>query len=246
MSLAGKVAVITGGNTGIGKATALKLAEQGASIVINYLVDPPAADTLVEQIGADRATAVQGDASKLGEIQKLVDAAVAKFGKIDILFANAAVMRMRDLESTTEEEFDLIYSTNVKGPYFLCQKAAPHMPPGSRVILVSTGVCSLSQVPPTYLLYASAKGAIEQMTHVMSKDLARRGILVNAIQPGPIGTDFFYQEKPEAMLKAIQGFSPFNRVGVPEEVANCVSFLCSKESSWVAGHILKINGAMAT
>ncbi|KAB8527813.1 hypothetical protein FH972_025464 [Carpinus fangiana] len=239
MSFTGKVVLITGASKGIGKATALKLGSQGASVVVNYFSDAASADAIVKEIGADRAIAVQADASKISGVEQLVEATVAKFGKIDVLFANAAALAMRDLESTTEADFDRLFNANVKGPYFLCQKAAPHMPPGSKVILVSTGICSFSSVLPPYLLYAATKGAIEQMTHVMSKDLARKGISVNAIAPGPTGTDLFYEGKSEAVLDGIKKFSPFNRFGTPEEQANAVAFLAGPEGSWVAGHILK-------
>ena len=121
MSLAGKVALITGASKGIGRATAQRLASEGASLVINYNTDAASAQALVDEIGQDRALAVQADASKLADIDRLVDAAVAKFGKIDILIPNAGILPMRDLEHTTEEDFDFTYNLMVKGPYFLAQ-----------------------------------------------------------------------------------------------------------------------------
>lgn len=120
-SLAGKIAIITGASKGIGKATALRLAKDGASIVINYSSDAAPADELVKTIGAGRALAIQADVSKVAEIEKLVKQTVDKFGKIDILVANAAIAPNKDLEHTTEEEFDAVMALNVKGPYFLCQ-----------------------------------------------------------------------------------------------------------------------------
>jgi 3-oxoacyl-[acyl-carrier protein] reductase len=121
MSLSGKVVLITGSSKGIGKAAALRVASEGANIVINYLRDPAAANNLVEQIGADRALAVQADASKMTDLDLLVDAAVAKFGKIDVLIPNAGILPLRDFESTTEEDFDRTYNLMVKGPFFLAQ-----------------------------------------------------------------------------------------------------------------------------
>ncbi|KAL4777217.1 hypothetical protein BDW60DRAFT_172381 [Aspergillus nidulans var. acristatus] len=245
MSLAGKVALITGASKGIGKATAQRLASEGANLVINYNSDAASAQALVEEIGQDRALAVQADASKLADIDRLVDAAVAKFGKIDILIPNAGILPMRDLEHTTEEDFDFTYNLMVKGPYFLTQKAAKYIPAGGRIILVSTGVTVLSNIAPAYLLYASAKAAVEQMARVMAKDLARNGILVNCIAPGPTTTGLFLNGKSDQMLKMVAGFSPFNRIGEPEEIANAVYFLCSKDSSWVSGQTLRVNGGMA-
>lgn len=121
MSLSGKVALITGSSQGIGKATALRLASEGAGLVINYRSDSAAANSVVEQIGADRAIAVQADASKLPDLDWLVEATVARFGKIDILIPNAGILVMKDLENTTEEDFDNSHNLMVKGPYFLAQ-----------------------------------------------------------------------------------------------------------------------------
>lgn len=121
MSLSGKVVLITGSSKGIGKAAALRVASEGANVVINYLRDPVAANNLVDQIGADRALAVQADASKLADLDRLVNAAVAQFGKIDVLVPNAGILPLRDLEHTSEEDFDRTYNLMVKGPYFLAQ-----------------------------------------------------------------------------------------------------------------------------
>ncbi|KAI4200367.1 MAG: hypothetical protein LQ346_002377 [Caloplaca aetnensis] len=242
-SLAGKIAIITGASKGIGKATALRLAKDGASIVINYSSDAAPADELVKTIGAGRALAIQADVSKVAEIEKLVKQTVDKFGKIDILVANAAIAPNKDLEHTTEEEFDAVMALNVKGPYFLCQKAAPHMPPGSHVVLLSTSLCMNSAVLPHYLLYTTSKGAVEQMSRVMSKDLARKGIAVNTIAPGPTGTELFYKGKSEEVLKFIAAQSPFNRLGEPEEVADAMAFFCGSDSRWVSGQTLRVNGA---
>ncbi|KAL8930939.1 MAG: hypothetical protein Q9208_000040 [Pyrenodesmia sp. 3 TL-2023] len=242
-SLTGKIAIITGASKGIGKATALRLAKDGASVVVNYSSDATSAEEVVKAIGADRAIAVQADVSKVSGIQKLVNQTVDKFGKIDIVIANAAAAPLKDLEHTAEEDFDAVMALNVKGPYFLCQKAAPHMPPGSHVILVSTSLCINSAVLPHYLLYNTSKGAIEQMTRVMSKDLARKGIAVNAIAPGPTGTELFRKGKSEEMLKFIAAQSPFNRFGEPEEIAGAMAFFCGSDSRWVSGQILQVNGA---
>lgn len=121
MSLSGKVILITGSSKGIGKAAALRVASEGASLVINYLSDAAAANTLVERIGSDRALAVQADVSKIPDLDRLVDAAIAKFGRIDVLILNAGILPMKDLEHTSEVDFDASYNLMVKGPYFLAQ-----------------------------------------------------------------------------------------------------------------------------
>ncbi|OJJ47155.1 hypothetical protein ASPZODRAFT_141910 [Penicilliopsis zonata CBS 506.65] len=245
MSLSGKVIIVTGASRGIGKAIAIRVAAEGAKVVINYLSNSKTADAVVEQIGADRAIAVQADASKITDIDRLVDATVAKFGKIDIVIPNAGILLVRDLEATSEEDFDKAFAVNVKGPYFLTQRAARHMPAGGRVVLISTSVNSASWISAGYLLYASTKGAIDQMTRVMAKDLGRKGILVNAIAPGPTETEMFFEGKSEQLLDSLRKTNPFNRFGQPEEIASAVAFLCGSDSSWVSGQVVRVNGAMA-
>ncbi|KAK9490691.1 hypothetical protein V1508DRAFT_359601 [Lipomyces doorenjongii] len=244
-TLAGKVALITGGSKGIGRATALRLANEGANVVINYSSDAAAADEVVNLIGADRSLAIKADAGNIAELERLVSETVTKFGKIDILVPNAGVMLMKDLETTTEHDFELSMALNVKGPYFLAQKAAPHMAPGSHIIFFSTTLCAASTVTPNYLLYVTTKGAVEQMTRVMSKDLARKGISVNAVAPGPTGTDLFFRGKSEQLLKIIAGFNPQNRIGTPEEIADVVAFLGGNGSRWITGQTVRVNGGMA-
>ncbi|KKA24447.1 Oxidoreductase, short-chain dehydrogenase/reductase family [Rasamsonia emersonii CBS 393.64] len=230
MSLAGRVVLITSASKGIGKAAAQRLAADGASVVVNYLTDAASASALVEQIGPDRALAVQADVSKVDEIRRLVEATVARFGRIDVVIANAGVLPVKDLDSTTEADFDAAFALNVKGPYFLVQQAARHMPAGGRVIFLSTGVTSVSSITPPYLLYAATKGAIEQMTRVVAKDLARKGILVNALAPGPTATELFLRGKSEATLRTVAAFSPFNRIAQPDEMAGTIAFLCGPDT----------------
>ncbi|RGP78794.1 3-oxoacyl-acyl-carrier reductase [Fusarium longipes] len=243
MSLNGKVVLVTGSTKGIGKAVIERVAADGASVVINYSGDGATADEMVNKIGSDRALAVKADVSSIPEIEKLVKATVEKFGKIDCVMANAACAPMNDLESSTEEAFDKAFTLNVKGPYFLVQKAVPHMPRDGRVILVSTGILHNSSVLPRYLLYAASKGPIEQMTRVMAKDLgAKHGITVNCIAPGPTATEMFFQGKSQEMIDMIAGFSPLNRLGTPREIAEVAAFLAGPGSSWVSGQIIGANG----
>ncbi len=177
-SLAGKVAIITGASRGIGAATALQLASLGAKVVINYAASSSAAEELVSKIGKENAIAVKADVSTVAGNEQLVKEAVAWGGRIDILIANAGLLLMKTLEATTEEDFQRTYDLNVKGPYFLVQKAVPYLSEGARVVLMSTTLTGFSSVTPDYLLYCSSKGAIEQMTRIMAKDLAKKKINV--------------------------------------------------------------------
>ncbi|KAI1396375.1 NAD(P)-binding protein [Hypoxylon fuscum] len=245
-SLRGKVAIVTGASKGIGKASVIALARLGATVVINYLSDEQAAqNTLaeVQKAGAGEARLVRADVSTVEGVQSLVKQTVDAYSKIDVLVANAGVLPMKDLEHTTEADFDRTFAINVKGPYFLAQAAVPHMSRGSHIIFVSTTLTVASTVMPGYLLYNSTKGAIEQMTRVISKDVGRKGILVNAVAPGPTGTELFFRGKSEEMLKTIANFNPQGRIGTPEEIAEAVVFLA--HSSWVSGQVLRANGGMA-
>lgn len=253
MSLAGKVILITGASRGIGRATAERVAAEGASVVVNYNSDSKAADEVVSKIGADRALAVQADASKISDIEKLVDAAVARFGRIDVVIPNAGIMDMRTLAQATEADYDRHFNLNVKGALFLVQKAVPHMPSssssgggggGGRVIFMSTGVCTFSLVSPGYLLYAATKGAVDQMVRVLAKDLAPKGITVNAVAPGPTGTDMFLQGKSEQLLDTLRKQNPFGRFGEPEEIASVVAFVAGEESKWISGQTIRVNGGL--
>ena len=243
--LTGKVAIVTGGSKGIGAAACLALAKAGASVVLNYSSDATPANEVVQQIGKDRSLAVKGDASSLTFIEDLVKQTVDKFGRIDIVIPNAAVLPMNNLETTTEAAFDQCFALNVKGPCFLVQKAVPYMSAGSRVILLSTTLTVASTVTANYLLYNASKGAIEQMARVMSKELAPKGIMVNAVAPGPTATELFLKGKPEQMLKAIASLNPQGRLGEPDDIADAIVFLSGEGSRWITGQRIPVNRGMA-
>ena len=126
------------------------------------------------------------------------------------------------------------------------QKAAPHMAAGSHIILLSTTLCHASTVTPNYLLYCATKGSIEQMTKILSKDLARKDISVNCVAPGPTATELFLRGKSEQVLNAVASFNPHNRIGTPEEIADAMVFLGSEASRWITGQIIGVNGGMAS
>jgi 3-oxoacyl-[acyl-carrier protein] reductase len=154
-------------------------------------------------------------------------------------------MPMGTLESADEATFDKVMNLNVKGPLFLVQKAVPHMPltGGGRVIFLSTGLNTASGVSPAYLLYVASKGAVDQLTRALSKDLAKKNITVNAVAPGPTATDLFFEGKPEQVVGMLQAQSPFNRLGTPEEIAEVVTFLAGEGSRWISGQVIRANGA---
>lgn len=245
MSLTGRVALITGASRGIGAAIATLLSSRGASVVINYSRSSAPADALVAKLGPERTHAIKADASQPAECQRLVSEVVARFGRLDVLVLNAGVLPNKDLASTTTEDFDGAFSVNVKGPYFTAQAAAQQLSAGGRIVFFSTTLAVASTVMPNYLLYLATKGAIEQMTRVLAKDLGRKEITVNCVSPGPTGTDMFFEGKSEALIKTMAAWAPPNRIGKPEEIAEVVAFLASPESAWVNGQNIRVNGGLA-
>lgn len=244
-SLSGKVALVTGASRGIGRATALALGKEGATVVVNYVSSADAAADVVKEIGTDRSVAIKADVSKIDDIKRLIQQIVEQYGKIDIIVLNAGLLWQNgSLTNVDEGAFDLIFQTNVKGPFFLIQEAAKHIPDGGRVLLFSSSLTAVSMITPNYLLYVATKGAVEQMTRVMSKDLGKRGITVNTISPGPISTDTYFVGKTEEMVKFQRTFAPANRIGTPEEVADVITFMASDKSQWINGQNIRINGGM--
>ncbi|KAM5541454.1 hypothetical protein V8D89_005008 [Ganoderma adspersum] len=151
-------------------------------------------------------------------------------------------MDNRVLADVDEADYDRHFNTNVKGPLFLIQAAAPHMKAGGKVVLFSTSLTHASVIPPNYLVYAATKGAVEQLVRVLAKDLGARGISVNSVAPGPIDTDLFRKGKTEERISFFAGLHPQKRLGQPEEVSNVVQFLVSDEANWVNGQTIHVNG----
>ncbi|THH26701.1 hypothetical protein EUX98_g7495 [Antrodiella citrinella] len=243
--LAGKVALVTGASRGIGASVARRLAAEGASVVVNYLGNAAAAEQICTDIdaqGPGRAVAIQADVSTVQEGKRLVDATLEEFGKLDILVLNAGLMDLQDLHHITEEQYERHFDVNVKVPLFMAKNAAPQMSSGGRIIFFSTSLTMNTNVPPNYLLYVATKGAIQQITRVLAKDLGTHGITVNCVAPGPTDTDLFRRGKPDALVKQFENGHPMKRIGMPDEMAPVVALLARGESSWVNGQTWFVNG----
>ncbi|GHO63281.1 3-ketoacyl-ACP reductase [Ktedonobacter sp. SOSP1-52] len=238
-----KVVLVTGASRGMGQAFAEAFAANGAKVVINYVHNKDFADTIVQNIqkNGGQALAVQADVSKLSELEALFHAAIEHFGQVDILINNAGIMTTKPLEQITEHDFDQHMAINVKGTYFGCQLASKLMKPGGRIINLSTSI--LGQMVPTYSLYAGTKGAVEQFTRHMSKELAPKGITINAIAPGPTNTELFVADKTEAQIDAFKRMIGFNRLGEVEDIVKVILFMASNESGWISGQTIRVNGA---
>jgi 3-oxoacyl-[acyl-carrier protein] reductase len=240
--LAGKVAIVTGAATGIGKAIAFALGAAGARVVVNHLDTPDLAEAVVAQISRDGgdALAVAADISSRADFEALVSAGFDHFGGWDVLVNNAAVALVKPFGEVTEEEFDHSFQVNVKGTFHGCQLAHERMANGGRIINISSSTTGL--MLPGYGVYDATKGAIEAMTHVISKELGRRAITVNAVSPGATETETYRIGKSEEFLAGLEAMSVFGRLGRPEEIAAVVAFLASDRGHWITAQNVRVNG----
>lgn len=244
--LAGKVAVVTGGSSGIGLATAKRFAAEGAQVFITGRRKKEL-DAAAAEIGPN-ATAVVGDVANLADLDRLYETVRRTEGRIDVLFANAGGGEFVPLGEISEEHFDRTFGSNVKGLLFSVQKALPLMPDGGSVIL-NASVAGSTGIP-AFSVYSASKAAVRSFARSWTSDLKARRIRVNAISPGPIETPIFRSVFPDEKSRdeAKAGFTalvPLGRMGTSEEVAAAALFLASDESSYVTGVELFVDGGMA-
>ncbi len=244
--LQGKVALITGGSSGIGLATAELFHQEGATVIITGR-NQERLDTAVHKVG-NRAVGFRSDTTNLSNIDELFTNVHEQFGKIDILFLNAGVARFLPIEAMTEEGYDQIMNTNVKGLYFSVQKALPLLNSGSSIIL-TTSVANQSGVL-NGSVYGASKAAVRSLARTLSRELIERGIRVNALSPGPVDTPIFdtFGLPAEAVREVKSNFEttiPMKRLGKSDEIAQAALFLAAPESSFVLGFELVVDGGMS-
>jgi NAD(P)-dependent dehydrogenase (short-subunit alcohol dehydrogenase family) len=245
-TLEGKVAVVTGGSTGIGLATAQLFAEEGAFVFITGRRENELQGA-VKQIG-NQVTAVRGDVSNFADLDRLYDSVKREKGRIDILFANAGISGAHgQIGEITEKDFDQMFDINVKGLLFSVQKALPLFVDGGSIILNASVVAS--KVFPGLSVYTATKAAVLSFARNWSIELKSRGIRVNAISPGPIDTPIFKrdgrsEEEDRQMRAGIAATVPLGRMGAPDEIAKAALFLASRQSSFVTGTELLVDGGV--
>jgi 3-oxoacyl-[acyl-carrier protein] reductase len=237
-SLQDKTALVTGGSRGIGRAIAIGLASQGASVVIGYLQNDARAREVVKAISdaGGRAGAIQADLARTTEVTRWFDEAERTVGPFDILVANAAAIVVKPVLDCTEEEYDRIFNTNTRGVFWTLKEAARRLKDGGRIIVTSSGGTKLFF--PGQSLYLGSKGAVEQFVRCLAWELGPRRITVNAISPGPTETDMMQERYRDRAA----GMSPFNRIGDPREVADIAVYLASDAARWVTGQNVGAGG----
>ncbi len=244
--LEGKIALITGGNSGIGLATAKQFVDEGAYVFITGRREQELA-AAVKEIGRN-VTGIQGDVSNLGDLDRLFAQIKLEKGELDIVFANAGVARYAPFGTITEEFYDSIFNINVKGLLFTVQKALPLMPDGASIILNASIVASRGL--PANSVYSATKAAVRSFARTWTTDLKDRRIRVNAVSPGPIATPGLNDlvastGAGEQRLKILSNSVPLGRLGTPNEIAKAVVFLASDDSSYVTGAELFVDGGFA-
>lgn len=242
MKLNGKVAIVTGASRGIGRQVAIQLAQAGAKVVVNYSSSEGKASEVVktiEQSGAE-ATAICADMGKVSEVEALFSETLKKYGRVDILVNNAAIMECKAIMDVTEEMFDRQLAINLKGTYFACQQAMKHMAQGGAIVNFSSSVSGM--MIPTYSVYAATKGAVEQLTRQLAKEFGPKDITINCIAPGQVATDLFLNGKSPELVDSFRRMNAFGRLGEPEDIANVLELLVSDKARWITGQTIRVNG----
>jgi NAD(P)-dependent dehydrogenase (short-subunit alcohol dehydrogenase family) len=243
--LTGKRALITGGDSGIGRAVAIAFAREGADVLISYLPEeePDAQDTarLIEKAGR-KAVAVPGDIRDAAHCQALIDRALSDLGGLDILVNNAAFQMAQPggIAEITDEQFDRVMKTNLYAMFWLCRAAVPHLRPGATIINTASVQAYQSSAP--LLDYATTKGGIVAFTKALAEELAEKGIRVNAVAPGPIWTPLIPSTMPKEKVESFGEDTPLGRKGQPRELAPAYVYFASDDSSYTTGEVLGVTG----
>lgn len=244
MSIQNKTAIVTGGSRGIGAAIATRLGKEGFNVIVNYAGSEAAAEKVAAEIEASggKAVVAQADVVDSAAVKRMFDLAESAFGGVDVLINNAGIMRLDPLAQADDAQVESQIDINLKGPINTMREAAQRLRNGGRIVNLSSSVAALKF--ETYGIYAATKGAVEVLTGILAKEMRGRGVTVNAVAPGPTGTELFLDGKPDAVIEKLSKANPLERLGTPEDIANVVAFLVSPDGGWVNGQVLRANGGM--
>lgn len=245
--LNGKVAVVTGASKGIGASIALKLASEGATVVVNYASDKAGADKVVNEITANngKAIAVQASVSNTEDVQKLFEAAKSTYGSVDILVNNAGIYKFLALEEITADEVNKQFNVNVLGSLLTTKEAVKHFPKNGGSI-INVGSIVSTAPGPNLSIYAGTKGAVDTITKALALELAPKNIRVNVIAPGPVDTEGTHTAgiMGSDMEKTFINSTPLGRIGQPNDIAQVALFLASDDSAWITGEKITASGGL--
>ncbi len=238
------VVLVTGGSRGIGAAISERLAADGCAVVINYAGRRDDAEALAGRLSAQggEALALQADVSDPVGVQRLFDAAEARYGGVDVLVNNAGILEQAPIAQVEDDAFDRLIAINLKGSFNGMREAARRLRDGGRIVNLSTSLVGTKL--ETYGVYAATKAAVETMTAILSKELRGRSITVNAVAPGPTATDLFLEGKSPELIDRMSKMNPLERLGTPADIAAVVSFLAGPQGGWINGQVIRANGGM--
>jgi 3-oxoacyl-[acyl-carrier protein] reductase len=244
MKLQNKVALVTGASRGIGRAIALKLASEGASVVVHYKGNETAAREVLSEIKSRGANGiiVQADLGNLSQIRRMFSEIESTFPRLDVLVNNAGWANFKPLEEVSEEDFDAIFNLNTKGVFFTTQEAVKRMNNGGRVINISSGITRANVANGS--VYTGSKAAIEGFMRSWAAELGPRQITVNTVSPGMTRTDLVVQVTSPERLEEFAAQTPLGRLGEPQDIADVVAFLCSDDARWLTAQNVLANGGV--
>ncbi|AGB84063.1 dehydrogenase of unknown specificity, short-chain alcohol dehydrogenase like protein [Serratia sp. FGI94] len=245
MSTKERIALVTGASRGIGRAIAQRLAEEGFTVVVNYAGNAASAQETVRHIvdAGGKALAIQADVANDADVKRLFSETLALHQRLDVVVHNAGIMPMAKITPAGIDDFDKVIHTNLRGGFLILAHAAENISAGGRIIALTSSV--LAKSFPAYGPYIASKAGMEGLVRVLANELRGRNVTVNAVAPGPTGTELFLQGKSEEQVNTLASLAPLERIGTPADIANTVAFLASSGGGWINAQVVRVNGGFA-